>query len=192
MHYHATNALKIALTDSSRQPCFIDPDEPRSATIATGSGHVGRRCARLGLRRHQQRAAHSRPRCFSNGAADDRAAAPTIRSDGPHPQDRARRDRHAGEPRFDSYFGTYPGANGIPMANGVPTVCLPSSPALETCSAPFHDANDVDIGGPHSTTRPLRTSTTARMDGFILSARSGGGARCQDPFEPDLWTPART
>src|SRR6476619_6822699 len=26
---------------------------------------------------------------------------------------------------FDSYFGTYPGADGIPMRDGVPTVCLP-------------------------------------------------------------------
>ena len=26
---------------------------------------------------------------------------------------------------FDSYFGTYPGADGIPMSNGVPTVCVP-------------------------------------------------------------------
>ena len=26
---------------------------------------------------------------------------------------------------FDSYFGTYPGADGIPMKHGVPTVCLP-------------------------------------------------------------------
>jgi phospholipase C len=26
---------------------------------------------------------------------------------------------------FDSYFGTYPGANGIPMRNGAPTVCVP-------------------------------------------------------------------
>ncbi|HEY8045390.1 MAG TPA: alkaline phosphatase family protein, partial [Streptosporangiaceae bacterium] len=25
---------------------------------------------------------------------------------------------------FDSYFGTYPGADGIPMSNGVPTVCV--------------------------------------------------------------------
>ncbi len=25
---------------------------------------------------------------------------------------------------FDSYFGTYPGADGIPMKNGVPTVCV--------------------------------------------------------------------
>ena len=85
---------------------------------------------------------------------------------------------------FDSYFGTYPGANGIPMANGVPTVCLPSSPALETCSAPFHDANDVDIGGPHSYDAAVADINNGAMDGFVLSARSGGGARCQDPFEP--------
>src|SRR5579859_4248746 len=26
---------------------------------------------------------------------------------------------------FDSYFGTYPGADGIPMQHGVPTVCVP-------------------------------------------------------------------
>src|ERR1700747_3540868 len=26
---------------------------------------------------------------------------------------------------FDSYFGTYPGAEGLPMEGGVPTVCNP-------------------------------------------------------------------
>src|SRR6266850_2339188 len=25
---------------------------------------------------------------------------------------------------FDSYFGTFPGADGIPMQNGVPSVCV--------------------------------------------------------------------
>ena len=27
---------------------------------------------------------------------------------------------------FDSYFGTYPGADGIPMRDGTPTVCVPN------------------------------------------------------------------
>ena len=27
---------------------------------------------------------------------------------------------------FDSYFGTFPGADGIPMKNGVPTVAVPN------------------------------------------------------------------
>src|SRR5215472_9519185 len=26
---------------------------------------------------------------------------------------------------FDTYFGTFPGADGIPMQDGVPTACLP-------------------------------------------------------------------
>src|SRR5437899_1418707 len=26
---------------------------------------------------------------------------------------------------FDSYFGTYPGADGIPMSHGSPSTCLP-------------------------------------------------------------------
>ena len=30
---------------------------------------------------------------------------------------------------FDSYFGTFPGADGIPMQNGVPTVCVPDPTA---------------------------------------------------------------
>src|SRR4051794_929442 len=40
---------------------------------------------------------------------------------------------------FDSYFGTYPGADGIPMdSSGVPTVCVPN-PAKGRCDRPFHD-----------------------------------------------------
>ena len=33
---------------------------------------------------------------------------------------------------FDTYFGTYPGADGIPTAYGQPTVCVPD-PAANTC-----------------------------------------------------------
>ena len=36
---------------------------------------------------------------------------------------------------FDSYFGTFPGADGIPMKNGVPTVCVPD-PATGHASLP--------------------------------------------------------
>src|SRR6202163_2137463 len=50
---------------------------------------------------------------------------------------------------FDSYFGTYPGVNGIPMHNGVPDKCV-DDPATGKCVAPYHDSNDVNFGGPHS------------------------------------------
>ena len=36
---------------------------------------------------------------------------------------------------FDSYFGTFPGADGIPMKHGVPTVCIPDPAAPPLCSA---------------------------------------------------------
>src|SRR5579864_9276292 len=48
---------------------------------------------------------------------------------------------------FDSYFGTFPGAEGIPMAGGVPTVCVPDPAG--PCQAPYHDTADVNGGGPH-------------------------------------------
>src|SRR5215831_6560115 len=39
---------------------------------------------------------------------------------------------------FDHYFGTFPGADGIPMTNGVPTVCV-NDPVSGVCVRPFHD-----------------------------------------------------
>ena len=44
---------------------------------------------------------------------------------------------------FDSYFGTYPGADGIPMYEGHPSVCVPD-PKSGQCVAPYHDTSDVD------------------------------------------------
>src|SRR5690349_6425400 len=37
---------------------------------------------------------------------------------------------------FDSYFGTFPGADGIPMSGGQPSVCVPD-PNAGTCEAPY-------------------------------------------------------
>src|SRR5438094_2926169 len=43
---------------------------------------------------------------------------------------------------FDHYFGTYPGADGLPRtANGGFAVCLPD-PAKGDCQRPFHDTRD--------------------------------------------------
>ena len=50
---------------------------------------------------------------------------------------------------FDSYFGTYPGADGIPMRDGEPAVCV-NDPATNQCVKPYHDAHDSNGGGPHS------------------------------------------
>ena len=47
---------------------------------------------------------------------------------------------------FDSFFGTYPGADGIPMKDGAPAVCVPD-PTHHTCIRPYHDT--AKIGRAH-------------------------------------------
>src|SRR6266576_3518711 len=42
---------------------------------------------------------------------------------------------------FDHYFGTFPGADGIPMQHGVAIVCLPD-PNADSCVRPFHGSTD--------------------------------------------------
>src|SRR6266852_2396201 len=42
---------------------------------------------------------------------------------------------------FDSYFGTYPGADGLPFSNGLFTVCSPNG-ATGACDPPYHDPHD--------------------------------------------------
>jgi phospholipase C len=73
---------------------------------------------------------------------------------------------------FDSYFGTYPGADGIPIRNGAPTVCLPD-PKSHSCVAPFHDTSPVNVGGPHHAAAAIADIDDGRMDGFIAEAQSG-------------------
>src|SRR3989442_4555337 len=67
---------------------------------------------------------------------------------------------------FDSYFGTYPGVDGIPMQNGVPTVCVPD-PRTNTCVKPFHNPNDLNYGGPHGAVDATNDIDSSKMDGFI-------------------------
>jgi phospholipase C len=86
---------------------------------------------------------------------------------------------------FDSYFGTYPGADGIPMRDGKPTVSVPD-PFTDRCVAPFHDLRAVVAGGPHTHADYIRDLARGRMDGFIAAARAGAhGAICRrDPTNP--------
>jgi phospholipase C len=72
---------------------------------------------------------------------------------------------------FDSYFGTYPGADGLPRQNGQFTVCLPD-PAKGSCSKPYHDSNDLNGGGPHGTVNGRADINGGKMDGFVQQAES--------------------
>jgi phospholipase C len=84
---------------------------------------------------------------------------------------------------FDSYFGTFPGANGIPMSNGVPAVCAPD-PRTGTCVKPYHTTYDLNRGGPHTARAAVADINGGRMDGFISTAENYRG-RCRDPDAPN-------
>ncbi|MBV9212819.1 MAG: alkaline phosphatase family protein [Actinobacteria bacterium] len=83
---------------------------------------------------------------------------------------------------FDSYFGTFPGANGIPMVKGRPQVCLPD-PATGGCKRPFHDPSDRNGGGPHGAGSARRDIDGGLMDGFLRESEKARHS-CADPNNP--------
>src|SRR5690242_9928435 len=84
---------------------------------------------------------------------------------------------------FDSYFGTFRGADGIPMMNGEPTVCAPD-PATGDCVKPYHDLNDKNGGGPHGASNATADVNGGKMDGFIQQAEKARKG-CTDPNNPN-------
>ncbi|MBV9264369.1 MAG: alkaline phosphatase family protein [Candidatus Eremiobacteraeota bacterium] len=86
---------------------------------------------------------------------------------------------------FDSYFGTYPGADGIPMRDGQPTACI-SDPQRPGCTRPFHDSNDLNRGGPHGAWAATMAINGGKMDGF-LAASERGRRRCADLNAPNCF-----
>jgi phospholipase C len=83
---------------------------------------------------------------------------------------------------FDSYFGTFPGADGIPMKNGVATVCVPDA-ATSKCVKPYVDHADVSGGGPHGVGAFVADVHGGLMDGFQNAARNAPKG-CGDPTDP--------
>jgi len=90
---------------------------------------------------------------------------------------------------FDSYFGTYPRADGIPMRHGVPTVCVPD-PVAGGCVRPFHDPNDLNHGGPHTARAALRDMNGGAMDGFVAVEEAAPRFACGlSPRDPGCLVP---
>jgi phospholipase C len=80
---------------------------------------------------------------------------------------------------FDSYFGTYPGADGIPGLAGNPGAvpCVPD-PRTGGCDKPYHDPALVNGGGPHSQDNAARDINDGLMDGFVAQSETPGGRGC--------------
>ncbi|MDX6441743.1 MAG: hypothetical protein QOE43_1472 [Gaiellaceae bacterium] len=73
---------------------------------------------------------------------------------------------------FDSYFGTYPGADGIPKH-----VCVPD-PLHGGCRHPYHDHRAVNFGGPHDHRDAVKDVNAGVMNGFIGQAEVGRRTWC--------------
>jgi phospholipase C len=65
---------------------------------------------------------------------------------------------------FDSYFGTFPGADGIPKG-----VCVPD-PKNGGCVKPYVDHSDSNKGGPHEDPNSTADIDGGKMDGFVGQA----------------------
>jgi phospholipase C len=89
---------------------------------------------------------------------------------------------------FDNYFATFPGADGIPMSGGKPTVCIPD-PAHGLCIRPFHNSSPIDGGGPHGSTAALTDIAGGKMNGFIASQVRGLQKKCRHLNDPDCTVP---
>ena len=76
---------------------------------------------------------------------------------------------------FDSYFGTFPAADGIP-----PGVCVPD-PVNGGCVAPYHDSSDQNNGGPHGVSNATADIDGGAMDGVVNQAEKGIGCTTTNP-----------
>jgi phospholipase C len=88
---------------------------------------------------------------------------------------------------FDSYFGTYPGADGFPRG-----VCVPD-PAHHACDRPYHNPVDRNAGGPHGHLEGLADINGGKMNGFIREAELGRTHFCRLHFDAPAcsFTPKR-
>ncbi len=78
---------------------------------------------------------------------------------------------------FDSFFGTYPGADGIPAKDGQFTVCVPD-PRTGGCDKPYHDPSLVNGGAAHSLAAAQLDIDGGKMDGFVKAADTLSGRGC--------------
>jgi phospholipase C len=88
---------------------------------------------------------------------------------------------------FDTYFGTFPGADGIP-----PGTCVPEDPGYpgKGCKKPFHNTSLTEAGGPHEHGAYTNDYDNGLMDGFIY-AQVNAALGCKPPTNPKCASFAR-
>ena len=92
---------------------------------------------------------------------------------------------------FDSYFGTFPRADGIPAHT-----CIPD-PLRHSCARPFHDRRDLNTGGPHGLPGAIADVNHGKMNGFVAQSEQSAKPRSDamgyhnGKDIPNYWTYAR-
>ena len=94
---------------------------------------------------------------------------------------------------FDSYFGTFPGADGLPKTG----VCVPD-PRHGGCIKPYVDHADSNTGGPHVDASSTADINGGKMNGFVKEAETTckSGSPCKTDVMghhvasdiPNYWT----
>jgi phospholipase C len=80
---------------------------------------------------------------------------------------------------FDHYFGTFPGADGLPRRPGGGfDVCVPDPAG--GCRRPYHDTDQFDGGGPHGHDSSIVDVNGGRMNGFLRALEIKGNS-CSPP-----------
>jgi phospholipase C len=83
---------------------------------------------------------------------------------------------------FDHYFGTFPGADGLPRdAVGNFTSCVPvmvSDPS-QGCVKPFHDTSLFQAAGPHSANAFVFDLDDGAMNGFVEEQERAKAPLCR-------------
>jgi len=95
---------------------------------------------------------------------------------------------------FDHYFGTYPGADGLPIdpTDGKPRACVPD-PVLGGESCTYHSSQQHANGGPHNWQASAIDVNGGAMDGFLEALPQSkrwcvdrASASCAGYVGPDL------
>jgi phospholipase C len=89
---------------------------------------------------------------------------------------------------FDSFFGTYPGADGIPTA----TPCLPSKWYPSTCYTPYPDHDASNQGGPYENSYQVADIDGGKMDGFAIQREEALGPNCAPKADGRRVDPRKT
>ena len=83
---------------------------------------------------------------------------------------------------FDTYFGTYPGADRHSHAKWT-TLSVHPDPKGGNCQMPYLNHNDKNGGGPHGAKNAAADVDGGKMDGFIGQAEKGTKG-CTNPDDP--------